>query len=104
MEMRVCTREIMHGHFSLVFHFKQSFMDCCCFTAKLCLTLCKPMDCSPPGSSVHGALQARILEWVAISFPRGYSGPRGGTCVFCLAGEFLTTELPGKPLLWILDI
>ena len=38
-----------------------------------CLTLCNPMDCSPPGSSVHGILQARILEWVAISFSRGYS-------------------------------
>ena len=33
-----------------------------------CLTLCDPMDCSPPGASVHGILQARILEWVAISF------------------------------------
>ena len=36
-------------------------------------TLCDPMDCSPPGSSVHGILQARILEWVAISFSRGSS-------------------------------
>ena len=35
-----------------------------------CLTLCRPVDCSPPGSSVHGTLQARILEWVAIPFPR----------------------------------
>ena len=39
-------------------------------------TLCNPMDCSPPGSSVHGILQARILEWVAISFSRGASQPR----------------------------
>ena len=39
--------------------------------AQSCLTLCDPMDCSPPGSSVHGILQARILEWVAISFSRG---------------------------------
>ena len=38
-----------------------------------CLTLCDPMDCSPPGSSVHGILQARILEWVAIPFPRRFS-------------------------------
>ena len=37
---------------------------------QLCLTLCDPMDCSPPGSSVHGIHQARILEWVAISFSR----------------------------------
>ena len=41
-----------------------------------CLTLCDLMDCSPPGSSVHGILQARILEWVAISFSRGLSQPR----------------------------
>ena len=38
-----------------------------------CPTLCDPVDCSPPGSSVHGILQARILEWVAISFSRGSS-------------------------------
>ena len=44
--------------------------------AQSCLTLCDPMDCSPPGSSVHGILQARILEWVAISFSRGSSQPR----------------------------
>ena len=43
--------------------------------AQSCLTLCDPMDCSPPGSSVHGILQARILEWVAISFSRGSSQP-----------------------------
>ena len=36
-----------------------------------CLTLCNPMDCNPPGSSVHGILEARILEWVAIPFSRG---------------------------------
>ena len=39
--------------------------------AQSCLTLCNPVDCSPPGCSVHGILQARILEWVAISFSRG---------------------------------
>ena len=43
---------------------------------QLCLTLCDPVDCSPPGSSVHGILQARILEWVAISLSRGASLPR----------------------------
>ena len=41
-----------------------------------CCTLCDPMDCSPPGSSVHGILQAKILEWVAISFSRASSPPR----------------------------
>ena len=41
--------------------------------AQSCPTLCDPMDCTPPGSSVHGILQARILEWVTIPFSRGYS-------------------------------
>ena len=45
----------------------------CCSVAKLCPTLCDPMDCSLPGSSVHGISQARILEWVALSFSRGSS-------------------------------
>ena len=49
---------------------------CCCFSvAKLCLTLCDPIVCSPPGFSVHGISQARILEWVAISFSRGPPDP-----------------------------
>ena len=47
------------------------------------LTLCDPCDCSPPGSSVHGISQARILEWVAISFSRGSSWPSDGTCISC---------------------
>ena len=44
-------------------------------------SLCDPMDCSLPGFSVHGILQARLLEWVAISFFRGFSRPRDRTCV-----------------------
>ena len=48
---------------------------------QLCITLSDPMDCSPPGSSVHGILQARILEWVALSPSRGSSPPRDRTCV-----------------------
>ena len=51
--------------------------------AQSCPTLCDPMDCSLPGSSVHGILQARILEWVAISFSRGSSRPRDRTWVSC---------------------
>ena len=53
-----------------------------------CPTLCDPMDCSLPGSSVYGILQARILAWVAISFSRGSSGPRYWTWVSCIAGRF----------------
>ena len=56
--------------------------------AQSCPTLCDPMVCSPPGSSVHGILQARILEWVAIPFSRGSSQPRDGTQVSCIAGRF----------------
>ena len=51
------------------------------------LTLCDPMDCSPPGFPVHGTLQARILEWVAISFSTGSSRPRDQTQVSCIAGR-----------------
>ena len=55
-----------------------------------------PLDCSPPGSSVRGILQARILEWVAISFSRGSSRPRDQTLVSCIAGRSLPSEPPGK--------
>ena len=58
--------------------------------AQLCLTLRNPMDCSPPGSSVHGILQTRILEWVAIPFSRGSSHPKDRNWVPCIAGGFLT--------------
>ena len=51
------------------------------FVTQLCLTLCDPMDCSPPGSSVHGIFQATILKWVAISSSRGSSRPRDQTLV-----------------------
>ena len=55
------------------------------------------MDCSPPGSSVHGILQARILEWVAIPFSRRSSPPRDQTQVSHTAGDSLPSEPPGKP-------
>ena len=48
-----------------------------------CLTLCDPMDCTPPGSSVYGIVQARILEWVTISYYRGSSQPRDQTYISC---------------------
>ena len=55
-----------------------------------CPTLCDPMDCSLPGSSVHGIFQARVLEWVVISFSRGSSQPRDQTQVSCTAGRRFT--------------
>ena len=61
-----------------------------CLLAKLCPSRCNPMDYSPPVSSVHGISQARILEWVAISFTRGSFTPRDWTHVSCTAGEFCT--------------
>ena len=63
---------------------------------QLCLTLCGHMDCSLPGSSVHGISQARILEWVAISSSRGSSPPKDQTHLSCsspaLAVGFFTTS------------
>ena len=66
--------------------------------AQLCLTLCDPMHCSPPGSSVHGILQTRMLEWVAIPSSRGSSQPRNRTQVSCVAGRHFTSEPPGKTM------
>ena len=62
---------------------------CClsylCSVAQPCLTLCDAIDCSPPGSSIHGISQARILEWVAISSSRGFSQLKDQTCVSCIS-------------------
>ena len=57
-----------------------------------------PMDCTPPGSSVHGTFQARILEWAALPFSRGSSWPRGQICVSCTASGFFTAEPLGEAL------
>ena len=65
-------------------------MKCKILVAQSCLTLCYHIDYSPPGSSVHGILQARILEWVAISFSRGSSWLRDRTWVSCITGRFFT--------------
>ena len=58
--------------------------------AQSCPALCDPMDCSLPGSSVHGILQTKILKWVAIPFSRGSSQPRDRTQVSCIASKFFT--------------
>ena len=55
-----------------------------------CLTLCDPMVCSLPGSSIHGIFQARVLEWVATAFSRGSSWPRDQIRVSCIAGRRFT--------------
>ena len=60
--------------------------------------LCNPMDCSLPASSVHGIFQARVLEWVAISFSRGSSWPRGRTPVSHVVGRFFTVWVTREAL------
>ena len=61
-----------------------------CEVSQSCLTLYDPVDYSLPGSSIHGIFQARVLEWVAISFSRGSSQPRGWTWISCIAGRCFT--------------
>ena len=76
-------------------------MCICAKSLQSCLTLCDSMNCSPPGRSVHGILQARISEWIAIPFFRGSSWPRDWTwvsCISCIVGRFFITEPPAKPL------
>ena len=58
--------------------------------AQLCPALYDPMDCSPLSSSVHGVLQARILEWMATSFSRRSSQHRDCSWISCIAGRFVT--------------
>ena len=72
----------------------------CVLVAQSCSILWDPMNCSLPGSPVHGILQARILEWVAISFSRGSSWLRNWTWVYCITGSSLLSEPPGKLFTW----
>ena len=102
--------------FTLSFFFFFALYSLVCVSAQLCLIFCDPLDCSPPGFSVHGILQARILEWVAISFSRRSSRPRDLTpisCISCISRwilyhcatwESLCILLTGiKNLLWNLN-
>ena len=75
---------------------------CACMPAQLCPTLCNFMDCNPPGSSVHGIVQAGILEGVAISFlgePPDPGIEPASRASLALVGGFFTTVPPGKPIL-----
>ena len=79
----------------------------CVLVAQSCLTLCDTLDCSPPGSSVHGILQAGILEWVAIPFSRRFSQLKNWTRVSCIVGRFCTIwdtrETPGLVYQLVID-
>ena len=75
-----------------------------CEVAQSCPTLCDPMDCSLPGSSVHVIFQARILEWFAIYFSRGSSWPRDRSQVSCTEGWFFTNYVKWAQLYGSLNI
>ena len=84
------------------FHPMGMRLDPVCVGAQSCLTLCNPMDCSAPGLSTHGIFQARILEWVAISFSRGQSRSRDRSCVSCISctsRQFFTNRTTSEALL-----
>ena len=91
-------RELINWKISFLHYsqkiFKEKQLKVKILVAQSCPTLCDPR--SPPGSSVHGILQARILEWVAIPFSRGSFQPRDGTLISWIAGR--PSEPAGKPL------
>ena len=94
----VCTHVLHHlstPHWAITLHLKSDSNTVRWWKVKvqviqLCMTLCNPMDCSLPDSSVLGILQVRILKWVTISFSRWSSWPRDRTLVSCIAGRFFT--------------
>ena len=87
-----------HTHMHAQTHIHTHQTHCCCSVTQSCLTLWNPMDCSPPGSSVHGISQARTLEWVTIFFSRGSLQPRDGTPFSCIGRwvlyDWATREAP----------
>ena len=80
----------MNPHSSIIPNSQKCVCACVHLVAPSFPTLWDPMDCSPPGSSVLGILQARILEWVAMPSSRGSSQPRDLTQLSCIAGGFFT--------------
>ena len=83
-------------------HFRTHGMSIGLLVTQSCPTLSDPMVCSPPGSSVHGIFQARILKWVAISFSRRSSRPRDWTRISCTVGRFFTNWVTRKPSVGLL--
>ena len=80
-------------------HFEWLYAESESEVTQSCPAFCNPVDCSPSGPSVHGIPQARILEWVAISFSKGSSQPRNWTRTLALQADSIPTELQGKPLI-----
>ena len=86
---------------SLLLTFFFFFFFCCavlCLVTQSCLTLCDPMESSPPDSYLHGILQARILEWVGMPFSRGSSQSGTESRAPILQMDSLPSEPPGKPI------
>ena len=85
-----CTnRKYISLHITCAFRLQK--VDVKVLVAQWCPTACYPMDCNPPGSSVHEVLQARILEWVASPFSRGSSQSSDRTQISCIVGTLFTT-------------
>ena len=84
INLNISSRSVYTWNFNLIIDTKESEV------AQSCPTLCDPMDCSLPGSSVHGIFKVRVLEWGAISFSRGSSQPRDQTQVSCIMGRRFT--------------
>ena len=82
------------GHSSGIIGLLLLGIGCCLVTESRPDSFCDPVDCSPPGSSVHGISQARILEWITTSFSRGSSQPRDWTWVSCIGRRRATWEAP----------
>ena len=80
------------------------YMLLLCLVTQSCLTLCDPMDCSLPGSSVYGILQARTLEWVAMPSSKGSSQPRVEPVYPTLAGRLFTTGGIGEAPILVIDL
>ena len=96
-------RHLRHAHVN----YKIQYLCVCVLVAQSCPALCNPMDCSPPGSSIHGILQARILEWVAIPFSRGSSQPKDQTrvsCISCIGRQILYHWATWKSLLLFVTV
>ena len=88
-------------HLGILTSYYVCLEKCVCVCTQSCPTLCNPMDCSPPGSSVHGILQARTLEWIVISFSRGSSQSRESNphLLHCRQILYQLSHL-GRPCAW----
>ena len=88
--MFTCTNSVVNYRSSVVPQSSRTPLTCVCLTTQSCPTLCDPTYHRPPGSSVHGILQARILQWAAMPYSRTSSQPGNRTQVSCTAGRFFT--------------